>query len=124
MPDMTDTQGLLEVAENGSRLLLILTSSDVQSAAQLAQASQLTPAQTLQQLERLVDRALIIAGDEAGVAVYRLTPMGSRPDALDPSRRVLVVEDDLALRELFVTMLDQEGTLLSAPARSSKPRHS
>jgi hypothetical protein len=65
--------------------------------------------QTLRQLEHLVDRGLIIAGDDAGIALYRLTPMGSRPETLDPSRRVLVVEDDLALGELFVEMLDQEG---------------
>ncbi len=35
--------------------------------------------------------------------------MGGRADEPDPDRRILVVEDDLALRELVVTVLEDEG---------------
>ncbi len=95
---------------HGARLLLILTSRDAQSAEQLATASTLSPAETLRQLQRLIDQGFVIVGDDAGgVAVYRLTPMGGRADEPDPDRRILVVEDDLALRELVVTVLEDEG---------------
>jgi CheY-like chemotaxis protein len=109
IPDITDPQDLLEGACNGGRLLLILISSDVQSAAQLAQASQLTPVQTLRQLEHLVDQGLIIADDEARIASISSRRWARGRKRWTACRRVLVVEDDLALRQLFVEMLDQEG---------------
>jgi CheY-like chemotaxis protein len=98
------------MSANGSRLLLILASRDRQSAAQLSEASSLNPAETGIELQRLIDRGFIIAADDAeGVVIYRLQPADVRPTALDPQERILVVEDDLVLRELVVSVLDDEG---------------
>jgi len=68
---------------HGARLLLILTSRDAQSAEQLATASTLSPAETLRQLQRLIDQGFVIVGDDAGgVAV-----IGSRLWAGEPTSR-------------------------------------
>jgi CheY-like chemotaxis protein len=92
---------------HGARLLLILASRDAQSAAQLTAAATESPFETLRELRRLVEWGFVIVADEVGVAVYRLTPKGVRAD--DPNRRILLVEDDLVLRELVVTILEDEG---------------
>jgi CheY-like chemotaxis protein len=97
------------MATNGGRLLLLLTSRDARSAAQLAQASGLGPAETLKQLQRLLDEGFIIAADDTAVRVYRLTPKRMQPDALTPHRHILLVEDDLVLREMVVELLEDEG---------------
>jgi CheY-like chemotaxis protein len=97
------------VVANGGRLLLILTSRDAQTAAQLAQATGLSPAETLRQLRGLLDEGFIVAGDDTAVRVYRLTPKAVQPDAADPRPHILLVEDDLMVRELVVEMLEDEG---------------
>jgi CheY-like chemotaxis protein len=94
---------------NGGRLLLILTSRDVQTAAELAQASGLSPAETLRQLQGLLDDGFIVVGDETAVRVYRLIPKGARIDAPDLHPHILLVEDDLMLRELVVGVLEDDG---------------
>jgi CheY-like chemotaxis protein len=104
------------VATNGSRLLLILTSRDAQTAAQLAQASGLSPAETLRRLQGLLADGFIIAADDTDVRVYRLSPKGVRPEALDPHQHILLVEDDLMVRELVVGLLEDEGyAVIAAP---------
>jgi CheY-like chemotaxis protein len=104
------------MATNGGRLLLILTSRDAQSAAQLAQASGLSPAETLRQLQRLLDEGFIIAADDMDVTVYRLTPKDVQPDAPDLHPHILLVEDDLVIRELVVELLEDEGYAIIASA--------
>ena len=95
---------------HGARLLLILTSRDTQSAAQLTATGPESPSETLRELRRLVEWGfVVVVDDEAGVAVYRLTPTSGRADQSDPTRRILVVEEDLVLRELVVMVLEDEG---------------
>ena len=94
---------------NSGRLLLILTSRDVQTAAQLAEASGLNPEETLRQLQGLLDEGFIVVGDETAVRVYRLIPKVARLDALDLHPHILLVEDDLMVQELVVGVLEDEG---------------
>jgi CheY-like chemotaxis protein len=105
------------VSAHGTRLLLILASQDQQSAVQLAQASSLNPAETGIHLDRLIDQGFIIAADGAdGVIVYRLQPSDARRPAVGLHQRILVVEDDLVLRELMVTLLEDDGYAVIATA--------
>jgi CheY-like chemotaxis protein len=92
------------------RLLLILAGRDRQSAAQLATTSGLGPTETARKLQRLVDQGFIIAADPvAGVAIYHLKPKAARPDELDPSQRILLVESDVDLEKLVTSILEDEG---------------
>ena len=92
------------------QLLLILARRELQSAAQLAAGSGLGPAETALQLRRLVDQGFIIAADSvAGVAVYHLRPKAARPDELDPSQRILLVESDADLGALVTGILEDAG---------------
>jgi CheY-like chemotaxis protein len=103
---------------NGGTVLLLLASRDAQNAAQLTAASALSPAETVQQLHRLTEQGFIIASspDAAGVSVYHLNPKGVRTDALDPHRRILVVDDADALRRLMQVILEAEGYVVIATA--------
>jgi CheY-like chemotaxis protein len=94
---------------NGGRLLLILTSRDAQTAAQLARASGLSPAETLRQLQGLLAEGFVVAGDDTDVRVYRLTPKDVPPDVADLHPHILLVEDDLVVRELVVGVLEEES---------------
>ena len=95
---------------NGGRLLLILATADRQTAAQLGVASGLSVAQTLQGLVRLVERGFVIVQAPAGmVAVYRLNPKGVRTELPPPQRRILLIEDDVAVQELMQLLLEAEG---------------
>lgn len=93
----------------GGRLLLILTSRDARTAAQLAQASGLSPADTLRELQRLLDEGFVVVGDDTDVRVYRLTPKSVPADAPDLHPHVLLVEDDLVVGELVAEVLEEEG---------------
>jgi two-component system response regulator VicR len=105
-------------AASGGAVLLLLASRDAQSVAQLTAASALSPAETVQQLHRLTEQGFIIASspDAAGVSIYRLNPKGVRTDALDPHRRILVVDDADALRRLMQVILEAEGYIVIATA--------
>ena len=95
---------------NGGRLLLILATADVQTAAQLGAASGLSAAQTLHELVRLVERGFVVVQAPAGtVAVYRLNPKGVRTELPPPQRRILLIEDDVAVQELMQLLLEEEG---------------
>jgi CheY-like chemotaxis protein len=95
---------------NGGRLLLILTSRAAETTTQLIRSSGLSPADTLRELHRLVDQGFIVAvADDGAVGVYRLNPKGVRTDQLDPQQRILVIEDDLAIQQLTVLLLEEEG---------------
>ena len=95
---------------NGGRLLLVLVSADVQTAAQLTATSGLSAAQTLRELVRLVERGFVVVHDPAGtVAVYRLNAKGVRTEAGEPRRRILLIEDDAAVQEMMQLLLEEEG---------------
>ena len=95
---------------NGGRLLLVLLSADVQTAAQLGAASGLSAAQTLHELVRLVERGFVVVQAPAGtVAVYRLNPKGVRTELPPPQRRILLIEDDVAVQEVMQVLLEEEG---------------
>ena len=105
------------MSQHGSQLLLILAGRDHQSLAELAKASSLNPTETGIQLHRLIEQGFIVAADDVdGVTVYRLQPKAVPPDALDPHERILVVEDELMLRELMVDILDDDGYAVIAAA--------
>jgi CheY-like chemotaxis protein len=98
------------MAVDRGRLLLILVSRDVQTAAQLAADSGRSPAETLRQLEHLTEQGFIVVGHpDAGPAVYRLARKDARAEETDAARHLLLVEDDLALRDIVVTVLEDEG---------------
>lgn len=103
---------------NGGTILLVLASRDVQNAAQLAAASHLSPADTIQQLYRLTEQGFIIASspDATGVSVYRLNPKGIRTEGVDLHERILVVDDADALRRLIQVILEGEGYVVIATA--------
>ena len=91
------------------RLLLILVSHDAQTVAQLTADSSLSPAETLRQLRHLTDQGFVVVGHpDAGPAVYRLALQGASVEQTDAQRRVLIVEDDLALVNLVVLVLEDE----------------
>ena len=94
----------------GWRLLLILATTDRQTAAQLGAASGLDAARTLRELVHLVERGFVVVADPAGaVAVYRLNPKGVRTELPPPQRRILLIEDDVAVQELMQLLLEEEG---------------
>lgn len=94
----------------GGRLLLILASREPHTAIQLANTSGYSLTETLNQLQRLVDQGFIVAADDGGVAVYQLLPRGVR---VQPSqRRILLIEDDLAVQDLMVTVMEDNGYAL------------
>jgi CheY-like chemotaxis protein len=103
---------------NAATILLVLTSRDAKSAAQLTAASGLSAAETIRQLHRLTEQGFIIASsaDAAGVSVYQLNPKGIRTDALDPQQRILVVDDADALRRLMQVIFEDEGYVVIATA--------
>jgi CheY-like chemotaxis protein len=96
----------------GGRLLLILASREPHTTQQLINASGMSLAETLTQLRQLVDQGFIVAPDEAGVAVYRLNPKGVRTQPPPPQQRILLIEDDLAVQDLMVTVLEDDGYAL------------
>src|SRR5215217_7558505 len=108
------------MAIEGGRLILLLASQDVQTARQLAEASTLSLAETTRQLERLTTQGFIIASSTDGEPlVYRLSPKELAVDALAPHQRVLALDDDAALLELVVTVLEDEGFAVLAAAAPS-----
>lgn len=95
---------------NGGRLLLVLVSAAAQTAVQLGAASGLDAARTLQELVRLVEQGFVVVQDSAGaVAVYRLNPKGVRTELPPPQRRILLIEDDVAIQDMIQLLLDNEG---------------
>jgi CheY-like chemotaxis protein len=100
------------------QLLLTLAGRDLQRAAQLTVGSELGATETVQPLHRLVEQACNVAANPAvSAADVHLRPKAARPDELDPRRRILLVESDLALGELLTTLLEDEGYMvIAAPA--------
>jgi CheY-like chemotaxis protein len=94
---------------DGGRLLLILASRDVQSVAELALASGQGPTDTVRSLGRLVDQGFLVVGDQRGTAVYRLRPKAEPSSLSDLPEHILLIEDDVMISELVVTVLEDEG---------------
>jgi CheY-like chemotaxis protein len=97
------------VHTTGGQLLLILTSRDVQSVADLALASGQSPMVTLHSLGRLVDQGFLVVGDQRGTAVYQLRPKAELSSVADLPEHILLIEDDVMITELVVTVLEDEG---------------
>ena len=94
---------------NGGRLLLILTSRDVQSVADLALASGLSPTDAAPSLGRLVDQGFLVVGDQRGTAVYQLRPKDEPSGVAGFPEHILLIEDDVMISDLVVTVLEGEG---------------
>jgi CheY-like chemotaxis protein len=106
---------------HGAQILLNLTSHDAQSAAQLIQASTFSPAETLEQLQRLLDQGFIILVGPTDLRVYQLVPKHIPLAHGVLQDRILLVEDDLLVQSLVVEVLEDEGyaviaTLIPAEA--------
>jgi CheY-like chemotaxis protein len=97
------------VHTSGGRLLLILTSRDVQSVADLALVSGQSPTDTVRSLERLVDQGFLIVGDQRGTVVYQLRPKAEPSSVADFPEHILLIEDDVLISDLVVTVLEDEG---------------
>jgi CheY-like chemotaxis protein len=97
------------VHTSGGQLLLILTSRDVQSVADLALASGQSPTDTVHSLGRLVDQGFLVVGDQRGTAVYQLRPKAEQSSVSDRREHILLIEDDVLISELVVTVLEEEG---------------
>jgi CheY-like chemotaxis protein len=97
------------VHTNGGQLLLILTSRDVQSVADLALASGQSVTDTVRSLGRLVDQGFLVVGDQSGTAVYQLRPKAEPFSVSDFPKHVLLIEDDVMISGLVVTVLEEEG---------------
>jgi CheY-like chemotaxis protein len=97
------------VHTTGGQLLLILTSRDIQSVADLALASGQSPTVTFRSLGRLVDQGFLVVGDQHGTAVYRLRPKAEPSSVSELPERILLIEDDVAISDLVVTVLEDEG---------------
>jgi len=94
----------------GGRLVFILASRDVQTAAELAAASDLSLAETVSRLQELLAHGFVVASDTAGEpVVYRLAPKSEPLTALDPQQRILVVDDSAAILEVVAAVLEDEG---------------
>jgi len=97
------------VHTTGGQLLLILTSRDVQSVADLALASGQSPTDTLRSLGRLVDQGFLVVGDQHGTAVYQFRPKDEPSGVSDLPEHILLIEDDVMIIDLVVTVLEDEG---------------
>lgn len=93
---------------DGGHLLLILTSRDVQSVADLALASGQSLTDTVRSLGRLVDQGFLLAGDRHGTAVYQLRPKAEPSSVADLPERILLIEDDVFISDVVVTVLEEE----------------
>jgi CheY-like chemotaxis protein len=94
---------------NGGQLLLILTSRDVQSVTDLALASGQSTTDTIRTLGRLVEQGFLVVGDQSGAAVYRLRPKAEQSSVPDCPEHILLIEDDVMISEVVVTVLEDEG---------------
>jgi CheY-like chemotaxis protein len=97
------------VVTNGGQLLLILTCRDVQCVSDLALASGQSTTDTVRSLGRLVDQGFLVVGNQSGTAVYRLRPKAEQSSMSDLPEHILLVEDDVMISEVVVTVLEDEG---------------
>jgi CheY-like chemotaxis protein len=91
------------------RLLTILATHEPKTAAQIARLAKQDPAVTLRRLEQLVTWGFVVADAGAALALYRLGPRHDLARVPTAARRILVIEDDLIVRELVVTILEEEN---------------
>jgi two-component system phosphate regulon response regulator PhoB len=97
------------VHTTGGQLLLILTSRDVQSVADLALASGQSPMDTVRSLGQLVEQGFLVVGDQRGTAAYQLRPKAEPSSVSDLPEHILLIEDDVMISDLVVTVLEDEG---------------
>jgi CheY-like chemotaxis protein len=97
------------VHTTGGQLLLILTSRDVQSVADLALASGQSLTDTVRSLGRLVDQGFLVVGDQRDTTVYQLRPKAEPASVSDLPEHILLIDDDVMISELVVEVLEDEG---------------
>ena len=91
------------------RLLIILGTRTPQTAAQLARLARQEPGETLRRLQQLVHWGFIVADTRADCALYQLSTYRGTPHAPAAPQRILVIEDDLIVRELVISILEDEN---------------
>jgi CheY-like chemotaxis protein len=96
------------IADSG-HLLLILTSRDVQSVADLALASGQSSTATIRSLGRLVDQGFPVMGDQSGMVAYQLRPKAESSSVADLPEHILLIEDDVMISDVVITVLEEEG---------------
>ena len=101
------------IADQGQPLL-VLTGRDRQCAAELSAASGQNLTATVHALGRFVDQSFLLIDDENGTRGYRLGSGRDRPVTADRRARILLVEDDLLIRDLLIDVLETEGYAIVA----------
>jgi DNA-binding response OmpR family regulator len=56
-----------------------------------------------------VDQGFLVVGDQSGTVVYQLRPKAEPSSVSDLPKHVLLIEDDVSISELVVTVLEDEG---------------
>jgi CheY-like chemotaxis protein len=98
-------------AENSGKVLLVLATQNSQNVEQLSISSGLGLKDVIGALENLIDHGFIVAttSENSEIAVFRLNPKGMRTEFSDSQQRILLVDDDAAMRKLAVRLLEGEG---------------
>jgi CheY-like chemotaxis protein len=96
------------VTERG-RLLIVLASQEPQTAVELAQRAGQDPVAVLRHLQRLVTQGFVLVDTGDALALYRLRPRQAPLTPETAPGRILVVEDDVILRDLVVEVLEEEN---------------
>ena len=56
-----------------------------------------------------MDQGFLVVGDQSGTAVYQLRPKAEPSSVSDLPEHILLIEDDVMISELVVTVLEDEG---------------
>jgi DNA-binding response OmpR family regulator len=58
---------------------------------------------------RLAEQGFLVVADQSGTAVYQLRPKAEQVSVADLPEHVLLIEDDVMISEVVVTVLEEEG---------------
>jgi len=56
-----------------------------------------------------LDQGFLVVGDQSGTAIYQLRPKADQSSVSDLSEHILLIEDDVMISEVVVTVLEDEG---------------
>ena len=56
-----------------------------------------------------MDQGFLVVGDQRGTAVYQLRPKAEPSSVSDLPEHILLIEDDVMISDLVVTVLEYEG---------------
>jgi CheY-like chemotaxis protein len=91
------------------RLLIILGSRTPQTAAQLSRLAREDRGATLRHLQQLVQWGFIVGDGGDDIALYQLSPHQDTLRTPTAARRILVIEDNIIVRELVISILEDEN---------------